>query len=211
MADKSATIFVIDDHASVRTSLARLLRSAGLDVETFPSAEAYLERKDHDGPACIVLDVCMGGLSGTDLHARLAQSGCDIPVIFLTGHGSIPMGVGAMKQGAADFLTKPVDDELLLRTVHQTLARHESVLRERTELRAMRTRLETLTPRELEVMRYVLTGALNKQIATRLGIAEKTVKVHRGRVMEKLAVTSVAELVRLCAAAGVQPMGAADV
>lgn len=205
MAEKSPTIFVIDDDASVRTSLTRLLRSAGLTVEAFPSGEAYLERPPHDGCGCIVLDVCMTGLSGTELQARLAQKGCDLPIIFLTGHGSIPMGVGAMKQGAADFLTKPVDDEVLLQTIQQALARHASVFRQRTEVGAIRELLETLTPRELDVLRCVLTGALNKQIATRLGIAEKTVKVHRGRVMEKLAVTSVAELVRVCAAAGVGP------
>jgi FixJ family two-component response regulator len=205
MAEKLPTIFVIDDDDSVRKGLTRLLRSAGLTVEAFPSAEAYLERPPYDGHGCIVLDVCMAGLSGTELQARLAQQGRDLPIIFLTGHGSIPLGVGAMKQGAADFLTKPVDDEVLLKTIHEALARHASVVRERTERRAIRERLETLTPRELDVLRCVLTGALNKQIAARLGIAEKTVKVHRGRVMEKLAVTSVAELVRVCAAAGVGP------
>jgi FixJ family two-component response regulator len=211
MAENSPIIFVIDDDASVRTSLSRLLRSAGLNVETFPSAEAYLERKRNDGLGCIVLDVCMGGLSGTDLQARLAQDGCDLPIIFLTGHGSIPVCAGAMKRGAVDFLTKPVDDEVLLQAIRQTLVRYKRIVRQRTEVRAMRARLETLTPRELEVMCCVLTGALNKQIAARLGIAEKTVKVHRGRVMEKLAVTSVAELVRFCAAAGVQPARAAHV
>ncbi len=203
MPEKSPTIFVIDDDTSVRTGLTRLLRSAGLTVEAFPSGEAFLQRPPYDGCGCMVLDVCMAGLSGTELQARLAQQGCDLPIIFLTGHGSISLGVGAMKQGAADFLTKPVDDEVLLQTIHEALARHASVVRERTELETVRERLESLTPRELEVLRCVLTGALNKQIAARLGIAEKTVKVHRGRVMEKLAVTSVAELVRVCAAAGV--------
>jgi FixJ family two-component response regulator len=203
MADQSPIIFVIDDDDSVRKSLARLLNAAGFTVEIFPSAEAYLERRPYDGLGCIVLDICMDGLSGTELQAELARSGHSIPVIFLTAHGSIPLGVGAMKQGAVDFLTKPVDDEVLLQTIHQALARHASVLRERTVVGAARELLETLTPRELDVLRCVLTGALNKQIATRLGIAEKTVKVHRGRVMEKLAVTSVAELVRVCASAGV--------
>ncbi len=206
MIEKSPTILVIDDDDSVRKSLARLLRSAGLNVETFSSGEASLERAPYEGVGCIVLDVCMSGLSGTDLQARLAQNGCDIPIIFLTGHGTIPMGVAAMKQGAMDFLTKPVDDEVLLRTVRGALARHESVVRGQTEVKNARERLGTLTPRETAVLRCVLTGALNKQVAARLGIAEKTVKVHRGRVMEKLAVTSVAELVRLCAAAGVQPL-----
>jgi FixJ family two-component response regulator len=210
MPEKPRTIFVIDDDASVRKSLTRLLGLAGLNVETFPSAEAYLDREPYDGLGCIVLDVCMGGLSGTDLHARLAESGRNIPIIFLTGYGSIPMSVSAMKQGAVDFLTKPVDEEVLLQTILQSLARHEAVVRERIEVDAMRARLDTLTPREREVMRWVLTGALNKQIAARLGIAEKTVKVHRGRVMEKLAVTSVAELVRFCTAAGVQPIHVTD-
>lgn len=205
MIEKPPTIFVIDDDDSVRTSLTRLLRSAGLAVEAFPSGEAYLERPPHDGRGCIVLDVCMTGLSGTELQTRLVQKGCDLPIVFLTGHGSIPMGVGAIKQGAADFLTKPVDDEVLLHAVRQALARHAAVVRQRTEVGAVRERLETLTPREVDVLRCVLTGALNKQIAARLGIAEKTVKVHRGRVMEKLAVRSVAELVRVCAAAGVSP------
>jgi FixJ family two-component response regulator len=208
MIEKSPTVFVIDDDDSVRTSLARLLRSAGLTVETFSSGEAALERAPFDGVGCIVLDVCMSGLSGTDLQSRLSQNGCDIPIIFLTGHGTIPMGVSAMKQGALDFLTKPVDDEVLLQTIHRALARHESVVRGQAAVRKVRERLGTLTPRETAVLRCVLTGALNKQIASRLGIAEKTVKVHRGRVMEKLAVTSVAELVRLCAAAGVQPLNA---
>lgn len=210
MGENSSTIFVIDDDASVRKSLARLLESAGLRVETFPSAEAYLQRGRYDGLGCLVLDVCMDGLSGTDLQARLAQSGCKIPIIFLTGHGSIPMGVGAMKQGAVDFLTKPVDDEVLLETIRQALARYEETVHEQTGAQAMRQRLQTLTPREQEVMRCVLTGALNKQIAARLGIAEKTVKVHRGRVMEKLGIDSVAELVRFCAVVGVQPMDVAD-
>jgi FixJ family two-component response regulator len=210
MTEKPPTIFVIDDDASIRKGLARLLTSAGLSVETFSSAEEYLQREPHDGLGCIVLDVRMGGLSGTELQVRLAQSGCDIPIIFLTGHGSIPMGVGAVKQGAVDFLTKPVDDEVLLQTIDRALARHEGIVRERTEIEAMRARLDTLTPREFEVMRCVLVGALNKQIATRLEIAEKTVKVHRGRVMEKLGITSVAELVRFCAAAGVPPTHLAD-
>ena len=210
MLEHSRTVFVIDDDASVRKSLARLLSSAGFRVEAFPCAEAYLERTPHEGVACIVLDVCMDGLSGTDLQARLAQNGCDIPIIFLTGHGSIPLSVGAMKRGAVDFLTKPVDDEVLLQTIQQSLARHEGVVRGRIETGALRARLETLTPREAEVMRCVLTGALNKQIAARLGIAEKTVKIHRGRVMEKLGIASVAELVRFCAAVGVEPIHIPD-
>ena len=208
--DPTPTVFVIDDDASVRTSLKRLLSMAGLRVEAYPSAEVYLERVAYQGVGCIVLDVCMRGLSGTELQARLVDRGSDIPIIFLTGHGSIPLSVSALKQGAADFLTKPVDEEVLLETIHQALARSTHIVRERLEVGAMRERLNALTPRELEVMRAVLTGALNKQIAARLGIAEKTVKVHRSRVMEKLSVTSVAELVRFCAAVGVPPMDCTD-
>ena len=210
MAEKPPTIFVIDDDASIRKSLARLLGLAGLNVETFPSAEAYLERPSYNGLGCIVLDVCLDGLSGPDLQARLAQSGRNIPIIFLTGYGSIPLRVSAMQQGALDFLMKPVDEEALLQAIHRSLARHEGLVREGTAADDSRARLELLTPREREVLRCVLTGALNKQIAVRLEISEKTVKIHRGRVMDKLAITSVAELVRFCAAAGVQPMSAPD-
>lgn len=210
MVDHSPIIFVIDDDASVRRSMVRLLGAAGLAVETFASGEVYLDRQPHEGVGCIVLDVRMDGLSGTDLQRRLAHGGCDIPIIFLTGQGSIPLSVRAMKGGAVDFLTKPVDDEVLLRTIHQALARHEPIVRERIEVRAMRALLDTLTPRELEVMRWILTGAMNKHVARRLGITEKTVKIHRGRVMEKLAVASVAELVRFCTKVGVAPAHATD-
>ncbi len=207
MDDRRPTVFLIDDDDSVRRGLARLLISAGLKVAAFPSAEAFLEHKRRDGCGCIVLDVCMGGLSGTGLQARLVADGCDLPIVFLSGHGSIPLSVGAMKQGAVDFLTKPVDDEVLLAAVRQSLARHEAMVRRRTELAAARERMASLTARELEVMRCVLSGALNKQIASRLGIAEKTVKVHRARVMEKLDIGSVADLVRFCEAAGVPAIG----
>ena len=210
MANQSPIIFVIDNDDSVRKSLARLLNAVGFTVETFPSAEAYLERNPYDGLGCIVLDICMDGLSGTDLQAELARNGHSIPVIFLTAYGSIPLGVGAMKQGAVDFLTKPVDDEVLLQAIQQSLARHQEILRGRSDVDALRARLEPLTPRELEVLGWVITGALNKQIGARLGISEKTVKIHRGRVMEKLGIDSVAELVRFCAAAGVQPANVTD-
>lgn len=203
--DPLPTVFVIDDDASVRTSLERLLSAAGLRVETFSSAEMYLARVPHRGIGCIVLDVCMCGLSGAELQVELAGRGNDIPIIFLTGHGSIPLTVTVLKQGATDFLTKPVDEEILLKTIYQALRRSADIVRNRTEIDGRRERLETLTPRELQVMREVLTGALNKQIAARLGIAEKTVKVHRGRIMEKLRLCSVAELVRFCEAAGVPP------
>ena len=193
------------DDAAVRKGLARLLQAAGSSVETFPSAEAYLARASHDGVGCILLDLAMPSLSGLDLQKVLTERGSDFPVIFLTGHGDIPASVQAMKQGATDFLTKPVDEAALVDAVEQALAQHRARVDERTAVAALRDRIATLSPREAEVMRMVIAGLLNKQIADRLSIGEKTVKVHRARVMEKMAAKSVAELVRMCAAAGLAP------
>jgi len=198
-------VFVVDDEASVRTGLARLLRVAGFAVETFGSAEAFLSRTPHEGIGCIVLDLAMPSLSGLDLQQALAERGRDLPVVFLTGHGDIPASVQAMKQGATDFLTKPVDEAALVQAVEQALATHRTMFSARAAQDALRRRIATLSPREAEVMRLVIAGLLNKQIADRLGVGEKTVKVHRGRVMEKLGAKSVAELVRLCATAGIEP------
>ncbi len=205
-SDPTPAIFVVDDDASVCTGLDRLLSAAGFRVETFTSAEIFLDRPPHDGIGCIVLDIRMRGLSGTELQAKLAKRGNELPIIFLTGHGSIPLSVNALKQGAADFLTKPVDEKVLLTTIDQALTRSACLVHKRNHLEAKRELLNTLTPREKEVMGVVLTGALNKQIAARLGISEKTVKVHRSRTMEKLSVNSVAELVRFATAAGVLPV-----
>ena len=205
MANVDEVVCIIDDDPAVRKGLARLLRSAHLAVATYASAAEFLARDGDDGVGCIVLDVRMPGLDGMSMQARLAALGDQPPIIFLTGHGDIPMSVRAMKQGAFDFLTKPVDEEVLLNAVHQALTHHRSDRADRTERQALRVRLELLTPREQEVLRWVITGALNKQIAANLGIAEKTVKIHRGRVMEKMEASSVAQLVSVCRKAGIQP------
>jgi FixJ family two-component response regulator len=199
------TVFIIDDDASVRTSLERLLRSAGFDVETFATAELFLEREHYDGIGCLVLDVRMPGISGIDLQNELSKADYSMPIVFITGHGNIPMGVQAIKKGAVDFLAKPFDDEELLQAVREAIEKDNQARAGHAEVHNIRGRLELLTPRELEILRYVITGMLNKQIAYELGIAEKTVKVHRGRVMEKLGVGSVAELVRLAEKADIKP------
>jgi FixJ family two-component response regulator len=199
------TVFIIDDDASVRTSLKRLLRSAEFEVEVFATAELFLEREHYDGIGCIVLDVRMPGISGIDLQDELSKGDYSMPIIFITGHGNIPMGVQAMKKGAVDFLAKPFDDEELLQAVREAIDKDKQARAEHAEVHDIRGRLELLTPRELEILRYVITGMLNKQIAAKLKIAEKTVKVHRGRVMEKLGVDSVADLVRLAEKAGIKP------
>ena len=204
MTDPKPTVFVIDDDPSVLKSLARLLRSLGFDTETFASAEAFLERKHYDGVGCIVLDVQMPGLSGMDLQDELSRADYSMPVIFITGHGNIPMSVQAMKKGAVNFLTKPFDEEELLQGVREAIEQDRSAKAERTEVHDALKLIEQLTPREHEIFRHVITGMLNKQIALKLDIAEKTVKVHRGRIMEKLCVESVADLVRLAEKAGIQ-------
>jgi FixJ family two-component response regulator len=176
-----------------------------LNAETFGSAEAFLERASYAGTGCVILDVRMPGMKGPELHEQLAQLGIDLPVIYLTGHGDVPTGVKAMKDGAVDFLLKPVEDEDLLSTVAQALERHAAQRARAHELGQSNARLARLSSREREVMELVIAGRLNKQIAYDLGISEKTVKAHRGRVMEKVEVRSVAELVRLCEAAGIPP------
>ena len=205
MVESQAKVFVIDDDASVRRSLDRLLRSADYQVETFASAAAFLERERPVGAACIVLDVYMPAQSGMELQAELSAAGYNLPIIFLTGHGDVPLAVRALKGGAVDFLTKPVDDAVLLESVSQALARHKTFLDTQSSTENIRTRLDSLTPREFEVMRCVLSGARNKQIGAHLGIAEKTVKIHRGRVMEKMGASSVADLIRQCELVDVMP------
>lgn len=196
---------IVDDDASVRTSLDRLMRSAGYAAETFSSAEDFLKHANGNGEAaCLILDVRMEGLSGLELQERLSRSQLSCPIIFLTGHGDIPMSVQAMKEGAFDFFTKPVDDDQLLGAVANALETHAKILS--GTACPFRERMKELTDREFEVMRCVVGGALNKQIAAHLGIAEKTVKVHRGRVMHKFGVESVAELVRHSIEAGVEPI-----
>jgi FixJ family two-component response regulator len=203
MTAAAPVIFIVDDDASVRKSLTRVMMSAGYAVEAFASAREFLERERLAGPGCLVLDVRMPGLSGLDLQEALAGKSHRIPIVFITGHGDISMSVKAMKSGAADFLTKPYDVEQLLAAVDRAVTKHAKTLGEEGRTAEIRERMEQLTPREMEVFALVVTGMLNKQIAGELGIGEKTVKVHRARVMEKMRAGSVAELVRLADRAGV--------
>jgi FixJ family two-component response regulator len=206
MSSPAATVFVVDDELSVRQSLSRLLRAAGLNVATFASAQAFLKGYDPSAPGCLVLDLAMPGLNGLELQDALAARGGVVPIIFLTGHGDLPSGVRAMKHGAVDFLSKPVDAADLIRAVRSGIEKDQIARRVDAELTEIRQRLATLTPREYEVLRHVVSGKLNKQIAADLGTVEKTVKVHRARVMEKVQVGSLAELVRLAHRAGIQPL-----
>lgn len=201
----NSTVLLVDDDDSVRRALTRLIKSAGYAVQAFASARDFLEywRITNEGAACLVLDVRMPGLSGLDLQHELLASNILLPIIFITGHGDIPMSVKAMKEGAVDFLPKPVKDKDLLNAIEQALARADHDLREQKELEYVQRRLKTLTPREREVMTLVVRGLLNKQIAFELGTVEKTVKVHRARVMEKMEVQSLADLVRLTEKFGV--------
>lgn len=199
------TVFIVDDDASVRKSLSRLLRAENLQTESFNSARAYLARKSYDGTGCILLDINMPGISGIELQARLVGRGDDMPIVFLTGHGNVRNSVLAMKRGALDFLTKPADEADLLRAVRRALDHHRHV-RQVTRTRAViLERIGSLTPREYQIMQQLITGALNKVIADRLQIAVKTVKVHRAHVMEKMGVRSVAELLHLCHLADIDP------
>lgn len=197
------TIYVVDDDESVRRALERLFRSVGFGVETFPSGVDLLQRDLPDGIGCLVLDVQMPGPDGLELQTELAARGIDLPIVFLTGHGDIPMTVEAMKGGAVDFLPKPVDRDVLLASVEAGLELHERLRAQTANLSQFRSRVESLTKREREVMGLVVAGRLNKQIASDLGIALDTVKVHRGRVMRKTRVESLAELVRLVERAGI--------
>jgi FixJ family two-component response regulator len=196
------TIYLIDDDPSARHGLARLLRAAGQPVRLFTSAREFLDAGPPPGPGCLVLDVRMPEVSGLDLQERLAREECPMPIIFITGHGDIPMSVRAMKQGAVDFLPKPVDRAQLMTAIQLALQKDTAARRDREGRREVQRRLEQLTEREREVMQLVIRGWLNKQIAAELGIAEPTVKIHRGRVMDKLGVESVAELILLVQQAG---------
>jgi FixJ family two-component response regulator len=203
--DAQEIVFIVDDDEAVRKGLAPLLRSAGFAVETFASAAEYTTRDAHGGVGCIVLDVFMPGFDGMELQSRIAETAADLPIIFLTGHGDISMSVRAVKKGAFDFLTKPVDEDVLLSAVSQALLRHRAVRAVRLEVEELRARVEMLTLREQEVLRCVIAGAGNKQIAYYLGIAEHTVKIHRGRIMKKLGLTTVTELVTVCQQVGIEP------
>jgi len=207
LPETNGTVLVIDDDPSVRKGLTRLLRSSGFIVQAFGSAQEYLDSSiDRTSPACLVLDVMLPGLDGLGLQEELESRDDSIPIVFITGHGEISDSVKAMKRGAVDFLPKPFDDEDLLRAVGEAL-QQDSERRTACDLaKSITERVERLTPREFEVLRHVIAGRLNKQIGFALGIAEKTVKVHRGRMMEKMEVASVAELVRLVERAGIEPV-----
>ena len=205
MSENNPRVFIVDGDPSIRKSLDRLIRSAGLAVETFATAHEFLERHSHKGPSCLVLDVKMPGLNGLELQEKLLSQEYAMPIIFITGHGDIPMTVKAIKKGAIDFLSKPFDDKDLLDAVHEALQTDSKAWTVRDELEDIHRRLKSLTPREYEILTYVINGMLNKQIAYALKISEKTVKVHRGRVMEKMGVDSVAELVRLTEKLDIKP------
>src|SRR5215831_16800146 len=197
MIPANSIVFAIDDDASVRKGLARLFRSAGYKSEIFELASDFLKREQHPGPACVVVDVRMPGINGMDLQETLIQHGREEQLIFITGHGEISMCAQAMKAGAVDFLSKPFRADELLQCVERALTRSDEQRRRGAEQNKARRLVDLLTPREFEVMQLVVTGMLNKQIAAELGTAEKTIKVHRGRVMKKLGVVSAVELVRL--------------
>jgi len=196
-------VFVVDDEAPVRKALSRLLRAAGLAVAAFASPEEFLAQYDRHMPGCLVLDLMMPGFNGLELQRTLDKKGSMLPIIFLSGRGDVQNRVQAMKGGAIDFLTKPVNDKDLLAAVRAAIERDGVSRREQAELTEIRARLATLTPREREVLERVVIGKMNKQIAADLGTAEKTIKVHRARVMAKMKVQSVAELVRLTGRGGI--------
>lgn len=197
MKEPDPIVFVIDDDPLIREGVQSLIRSVGLKTMTFASAAEFLQAKRPDGPSCLVLDVRMPGQSGLDLHRQLAEAKLNIPTIFITGHGDIPMSVQAMKQGASEFLTKPVRGQDLVDAVQKALSDDRELRKERLELAAIRARFDSLTPREREVTKLVVAGLLNKQIADELGASELTIKTHRAHVMEKTGADSLAHLVRM--------------
>ena len=199
-----AIIAIVDDDASVREGLQSLIRSAGWRVETFVSAQEFLGRLGAEAPSCLILDLQLPGLSGLDLQKRMAKVGLEIPIVFLTGHGNIPASVQAMKAGAVEFLTKPLDEEKLLQAIQEAIERDRRTRQQHAEMRELRERYESLTAREQQVMQEVVSGRLNKQIAAELSITEFTVKIHRGHVMRKMRADSLADLVRMAESLGIR-------
>jgi FixJ family two-component response regulator len=202
MIEVEPIVFIVDDDQLFRRSTERLLRTAGLNVQPFASAGEFLKSPRPDGPACLVLDVRMPGLSGMDLQRELTQSGIRIPIIFITGHGDIPMSVRAMKAGAEEFLTKPFRSRVLLDAVRAAIERDRSAHKERSETADLRKRFEQLTPREREVMPLVASGLLNKQVADKLATTEGTIKFHRAHIMQKMRAESLADLIRMAEKVG---------
>ena len=198
-------VFIVDDDASSRRGVTRLVRAAGFDAESFASASEFLASGKLEAPGCLVLDVRMPEMTGPELQVELDKIGCCLPIVFLSAHADVPTAALAMRTGAVDFLTKPVDRDDLLRAIHQSIDIDAQRRKEEVEVSANDERLGALTPREREVMTYVITGMLNKQIAGELEISEETVKTHRHRVMRKLSIGSVAELVRVCDKSGISP------
>jgi FixJ family two-component response regulator len=203
VSETDAMVFVVDDDAPMRESLKNLIRSVGLRVELFASAQEFLRSKRPDLPSCLVLDVRLPGVSGLDLQRRTGDAGIDIPIVFITGYGDIPMSVRAMKAGAVEFLTKPFRDQDLLDAIQQALERDDKARSQRAALEELRSRFALLTSREREVMKRVVAGLLNKQIGAELGTSETTVKIHRHQVMEKMRAGSLAELVRMADRLGI--------
>lgn len=206
MTSPAETVCIVDDDPSVLKAMARLIGTAGYRVKTYERASAFLDSRLPRGPKCLVLDLRMPGLGGLDLQRELAARGLILPVIFLTGHGDVPSSVEAMKAGALDFLTKPVRGAALLEAVRSALEKDKARLKTQRELNVIRSRIETLTSREFEVLRWVISGLLNKQTAFEIGISEKTVKFHRAMVMQKMKANSVAELTILADRMGIEPM-----
>ena len=202
---KERTVFIIDDDPSARQGLTRLVRTAGINTESFASAKEFLDSGKVDGPGCIILDVRMPEMTGPELQEKLTGAKYCMPIIFLSAHGDVPTTARAMKKGAVDFLTKPVDKDDLLKAIQECFIKDSENRNQLAERSSLKKRLETLTPREYEVMTYVITGMLNKQIAGEMSISEETVKIHRGHLMRKLGIVSVAELVRLCQLTGISP------
>ena len=192
-------VFVVDDDVWLRESLETLIKDEGWQPETFASAQEFLDHPPTFSPSCLVLDICLPGLNGLELQKRVAVERTDMPIIFITGHGDIPMSVGAMKAGAVEFLTKPFNDTVLLAAIRQALERSRKALSQEEERHELRDRYASLTPRERDVMTLVVSGLLNKQVAGELGISESTVKAHRGQVMQKMNANSVADLVKMTA------------